>query len=89
MSVRANLKDRMESTKDLVNFSVIKETWADLKGRFGKDVREPEMGRKYNVPGNGTVGGAMGTLLAIPIAMLDKAEDWWQEQARITRRWVK
>lgn len=89
MSVRENLKDRLEASKDLVNFSVTKETWADLKGRFGKDVREPEMGRKYTVPGNGTVGSVAGTLLAIPIALLDKAERFWQEQAKITRRWVK
>jgi len=87
MSVRANLRDRMEATKTLVDFSVTKEVWVDLKGRFGRDVRPTTIPAKYGLPG--TIGGVAGTLLTIPVALVDKAEKWWQEQARITRRWVK
>ena len=87
MSVRENLKDRLEASKELVNFSVTKEVWADFKGRLGKDVRPTTMPSKYNTPG--TVGGLGGTVLATVVALADKAEEWWQEQARITRRWVK
>jgi len=88
MSVRENLKDRLEASKDLVDFSVTKEAWADVKGRFGKDVRPPTMPIKYKLP-YGTVGGVGGILSSIPVALLDKAERWWQEQAKITRKWVK
>jgi len=87
MSVRSNLRDRVEATKELVDFSITKEVWSDLKGRLGRDVREPTLPRKYNLPG--TKGGVVGTILAIPVALADKVEKWWQEQARITRRWIK
>jgi hypothetical protein len=87
MSVRANLRERFEATKKLVDFSISKKVISDLKGRLGKDVRDPTMPREYGIPGK--VGGVAGLALAIPVAVVDKVEEWWQEQARISRRWVK
>lgn len=85
--IKSNLHDRVEATKDLVNFSITKELVADVKGRFGKNVTEPSMGKKYNLPG--TAGGLLGTVVAVPVAILDKVEKFAQEQAAITRRWIK
>ena len=85
--VRENLRDRFKATTDLINFSVTKEVLADLRGRFGKEARSPQMPQKYHVPG--TVGGLASTVKSVAYAVGDKAEKWWQEQAKITRRWVK
>ena len=85
--VRGNIKDHISTTKELVNFNITKEIWADVKGRFGKEGRSPQMPMKYHWPG--TVGGLASIIETIPIAIVDKAEKWWQEQAKITRRWVR
>jgi hypothetical protein len=87
MSVRENLKERFDATKKLVDFSITKKVVSDLKGRLGKDVRDPTMPMEYGIPGK--VGGIAGLALAIPVAVIDKVEAWWQEQARISRKWVK
>jgi len=86
-TIRENFRDRAATVKILFDFSVTKEVLSDLKGRFGRDVKEPTMGRKYISPLAGERGGIVSTLTAIPVALLDKVENFAQENGEITRRW--
>ena len=86
-SVRENLKDHWTTTREFLKPTVTKEVIADLRGRFGKEVRPPQMPIKYRWPGER--GGISSLVMSVPVAIGDKFEKWWQEQARISRRWMK
>lgn len=88
-NVTRNMKDRLLNIKSGVvdEVSVFKEVWGDLKGRLGRTVTEPTMGKKYGLPA-GITGGLAGTIAAISVATMDVVEKHVQESGKITRRWI-
>jgi len=89
VSIRENLRDHAENIVGLFKdeVGILREAWNDVKGRIGRDTREPSMGKKYGVPG--ITGGLSSTIVALPIATMDNVEHHSQEFGKIIRRWVK
>lgn len=89
--IKRNLRDRFDATKDFVKdeVGVFKEAFRDVKGRL-LAAEEPKMCKEYGVGvACGKRGGLIGTLVSIPVGLIDGAEEFLQKQGEISRRWFK
>ena len=85
-----NIRDRFTSARHFVRTQVelTRRAWEDIKGRFGLEgAKEPTLPKEAGIPG--VVSGTFDVIRAYAALTADNIERFVQEQADITRRWVR
>ena len=88
-TVRRNIRDRIRSLKNVfrVQVELTRKLIDDVRGRFGAEAREPSLPKEAGLPG--VVASIPESIIAYAILTSDNIARFVQEQAAITRRWVR